>query len=76
MFFRLLMMAAGFRFGDLSSDDLPLACTWRGLPASPEELYQKGKKIIHSTRFWKGRKEAQIRQFFKEKREQTMNLVK
>ena len=73
--FSLLIKAAGMKLGDLSSGSLPLACTWRGLPASPEELYAKGKKIIHSTRFWKERKEAKIRQFFKEKREQVTNVI-
>ena len=66
--FSILVMAAGFKFGDLSSDNLPFALTWRGLPDSPGELYRKGKKVIHSTRFWKDIKEDKIREFFKEKR--------
>lgn len=72
----ILIMSAGFQLGDLSSGNLPFACKWRGLPASPEELYERGKKIIHSTRFWKDRKEAEIRHFFKEKREKTMSVTK
>ena len=66
--FSMLVMAAGFQLGDLSSGSLPMACTWRGLPASPEELYERGKKIIHSTRYWQEQKEEEIRAFFKKKR--------
>ena len=68
--FPILVKAAGMRFGDLASGSLPFACTWRGLPASPQELYGKGKKIIHSTRYWQDIKEDEIRNFFKEKRRQ------
>lgn len=66
--FSILVMAAGLQLGDLSSGNLPFGCAWKGLPASPEELYQNGKKIIHSTRYWKEMKEDEIREYFKEKR--------
>lgn len=66
--FSILVMSVGLQLGDLSSGNLPMGCTWRGLPASPEELYQRDKKIIHSTRYWKDMKEEEIRKYFKEKR--------
>lgn len=67
--FAILVTATGHRLGDLSSNSLPLGCAWKGLPASPEELYSSGKKIIHSTRFWQQMKEAEIRGWFRTKRE-------
>ena len=67
--FSLLLVATGFQLADLSEGKLPLACTWRGLPASPQELLSKGKKIIHSTRFWKEIKEKEIRNYFSNHRE-------
>ena len=66
--FSLLIKAVGFNLGDLSSGDLPFACAWRGLPASPKELYKQGKKVIHSTRYWKELNEEQIRNYFQTKR--------
>lgn len=67
-FFSMLMVSVGLGLGDLATGDYPFACTWKGLPASPEILYQANKKIIHSTRFWGEMKEDQIRKFFKDKR--------
>ncbi len=66
--FSLLVKAIGYKLKDLSNGFLPFACSWRGLPAPPEELYEKGKKIIHSTRFWDTTNEEQIRNFFQQKR--------
>ncbi len=71
--FAILARATGFRLGDLSSQGLPLGCAWKGLPASPEELYSKGKKIIHSTRFWQHMNENDIRAWFRNKRERNNN---
>jgi len=68
-FFSMLMVSTGLGLGDLASRDLPFACTWKGLPASPETLFQANKKIIHSTRFWGEMKEEEIRNFFKAKRQ-------
>lgn len=62
--FSLLARAAGFTLGDLSSGSRPMGCEWKGLPASPEELYTIGKKIIHSTRYWQEMTEEEIRDFF------------
>ncbi|HEU4472150.1 MAG TPA: glycosyltransferase family A protein [Flavisolibacter sp.] len=68
--FALLASSIGFRLGDLSSGNLPFGCAWKGLPASPARLFDSGKKIIHSTRFWENMGEEEIRAFFKRKREQ------
>lgn len=66
--FSLLFKSAGYNLGDLSSGDASFACAWKGLPASPEELYFKKKKIIHSVRKWDNMDEKDIRRFYKEKR--------
>ena len=66
--FAILIKSLGFQFGDLASGTLPFGCAWKGLPAAPEDLFEKGKKIIHSTRYWHDMKEAEIRSFFREKR--------
>jgi len=68
--FSLLVKSVGLNFGDLSSGNLPFGCAWKGLPASPRELYASGKKIIHSTRYWAHMNEADIRLYFKIKRNQ------
>jgi len=60
----LLTKLVGFKLGDLASGNLPLGTTWKGLPASPEVLHAKGKKIIHSTRSWQDMNEEQIRAYF------------
>lgn len=66
--FSLLTCAAGMHLGDLSGPDQPFGVAWRGLPASPETLHCDGRKLIHSTRFWKEQKEEDIRAFFRAKR--------
>ncbi|MEX8547250.1 MAG: glycosyltransferase [Mucilaginibacter sp.] len=66
--FGLLTKAIGFELGDLESGNLPFGVSWRSLPTSPEELYKRGKKIIHSTKIYKDLNEADIRQFFRDKR--------
>ena len=75
-FFTMLIVSVGLELGDLASGDLPFACTWRGLPASPETLYEDNKKIIHSTRFWKDIKEEEIRKYFGDKRESATRLAR
>jgi hypothetical protein len=67
-FFTLLVISAGFGVGDLATGGGPFACTWKGLPASPQVLHEANKKIIHSTRFFADMKEDDIRMFFKSKR--------
>lgn len=63
--FSLLAKVVRFDMGDLASDDLPFACAWKTLPASPEELHKNRKKVIHSTRNWENMNEQEIRQYFK-----------
>lgn len=66
--FGLLAKATGFELGNMASDNMPFACAWKGLPAAPEQLFNQGKKIIHSTRFWHNMNEAQIREYYRLKR--------
>ena len=70
--FSLLVKAVGFDLGDLSSGNLPFACAWKELPASPEKLFDEGKKVIHSTREYKNLNEADIRRFFQKVRNNAM----
>jgi hypothetical protein len=66
--FALLAKATGFRLGNMCSGNLPFGCAWKGLPAAPEELLLRQKKIIHSTRYWNNMDEEQVRDFFRTKR--------
>lgn len=66
--FSLLFKSAGYNLGDLSTGDAGFACAWKGLPAPPEELYFRKKKIIHSVRKWENMDEKDIRMFYKGKR--------
>jgi len=66
--FAILIKSIGFHFADLSSKNLPFGCAWRGLPASPQELQKRGKKIIHSTRFWQDMNEPAIRTWLRNQR--------
>ncbi len=70
-FFSMLMVAVGLGLGDLASGDNPFACTWKGLPSSPEAILKANKKIIHSTRYWGDMKEEEIRKFFRGVRQNT-----
>lgn len=64
--FSLLIKSVDMHFGDLSSGDKPFACSWKGLPDSPEHLHKNGKKIIHSVRYYNNMKEPEIRTYFKQ----------
>jgi glycosyltransferase involved in cell wall biosynthesis len=66
LMFSLLVRAIGFQLVDLSGNDLPFGIAWKGLPASPETLHQKNKKIIHSTRSWQNMGEKEIRNYFQQ----------
>lgn len=66
--FALLAKAQGFSFSSLSKPGQPFACAWRGLPASPEQLFNEGKKIIHSVKSFNTMNEQEIRFYFQEKR--------
>lgn len=69
LMFSLLSRAIDFQLIDLSGDDLPFGIAWKGLPASPETLHQRNKKIIHSTRFWQNMGEKEIRDYFHQYRQ-------
>ncbi|MEJ7911791.1 MAG: hypothetical protein WKF70_01455 [Chitinophagaceae bacterium] len=69
--FALLSLAMGFQLGDLASGNLPFGCAWKGLAAHPEELLQRNKKIIHSTRYWQNMDEEEIRSWFRARRVST-----
>ncbi len=60
--------SVGLDAADFSSSDLPCAQAWRGLPAAPDELLAKGKKVVHSVRYWGEMKEADVRAFFRLRR--------
>jgi hypothetical protein len=62
--FGLLTAAAGYRTGDFSGPDDPLAVRWLGLPAAPADLLAAGKLITHSVRSWENMGEGEIRAFF------------
>lgn len=66
--FGLLMYSTGLKHGDLATGSRPMGVRWRGLPCSPGELLAKGKKVVHSTRFYKNLSEDKIRSFFRKQR--------
>jgi hypothetical protein len=67
--YSLLCRAVSLDLVDFNIPNGPLAITWRGLPASPADLIEQGAKVVHSTRFWKNMDEAQVRTFFRARRE-------
>lgn len=67
--FSMLVKVVNFEMGDLASGDLPFGVFWQKLPASPEELVRRKKKIVHSTRGWEHMNEYEIRSYFKKIRE-------
>lgn len=73
--FGLLTKVVGLELGDLASGSLPFGVAWKGLPASPETLHRKGKKIIHSTRAWEKMGEDEIRAYFKGFRQKSKEMA-
>jgi hypothetical protein len=67
--FSLLVKASGFSLNSLSAPEGPVGCSWKDLPAAPEQLLLDGKKIIHSTRNWNDWNEQKIRNFYKANRQ-------
>jgi hypothetical protein len=66
----MLTIAAGYRIGDFSGPDDPMALKWIGLPAHPDELLARGKLVTHSVRSWQDLDQAQIRAIFAAARRQ------
>jgi hypothetical protein len=62
------VVAAGFKLGDFASGAGPMAQAWRGLPAAPETLIARGKKVVHSVHYYREMKETDVRGFFRERR--------
>lgn len=52
--FGVCLISIGLQLGEFGKkyDDLPMGVDWRTLPASPNELLQLGKSIIHSTKIF------------------------
>jgi len=69
--FGLCLFAIGYHLGEFGNkfDDLPMGVDWSGLPASPEELMELGKSIIHSTKKFQTMDEQTIRTKFRSVRE-------
>lgn len=66
--FGLLVKSLGIKMGEFNGKSFPLGVAWKGLPDSPENLFKRGKKVIHSTKNYKDLSEADIREYFKQKR--------
>jgi hypothetical protein len=63
--FPLLIRSVGLELGDLATGSLPLGLRYLGLPDAPHRLLDRGKKIVHSVRFWEDMTEAQVREAFR-----------
>ncbi len=61
----LLVRAAGFEIDDFATGSHPLGLAFRGLPMSPGELVDSGKKIVHSLKDHGGRSQADLRDEFR-----------
>ncbi|OWQ88713.1 hypothetical protein CDN99_14570 [Roseateles aquatilis] len=66
--FSLLTVRHGYMLEDFVTGDLPMGVRWRGLPDSPRNLLARGKKIVHSIKFYESMKEPEIRAFFAQER--------
>jgi hypothetical protein len=69
--FGFCLLSMGYQLGEFGNeyDDLPMGVNWIGLPASPAELLQHGKSIIHSTKSFGAMDEEAIRKEFRAARE-------
>jgi len=69
--FGLCIYSVGFHLGEFGNrfDDLPMGVNWKSLPASPEELIENGKSIIHSTKNFQAMDEMAIRAAFRAARQ-------
>jgi hypothetical protein len=71
--FGLCLYSLGYHLGEFGSrfDDLPMGVDWRVLPASPKELMELGKSIVHSTKRFEEMDEQAIRDEFRTARRRT-----
>ena len=74
--FGMLLVAAGFHAADFAGPGQPLGLAWKGLPASPKELVELDKKIVHSVKSYKHANQDQIRQEFADFRALPETLAK
>jgi hypothetical protein len=65
--FGLCLYACGMRLMDFGwrEDDLPMGVKHKGLPASPAELVERRKSIVHSTKYFGSLDEAEVRATFR-----------
>jgi hypothetical protein len=68
--FGLCLFSIGYHLGEFGNkfDDLPMGVDWKALPASPKELMELGKSIIHSTKRFETMDEHAIRMEFRSAR--------
>jgi len=68
--FGFCLLATGFHLGEFGNkfDELPMGVDWKTLPASPKELMELGKSIIHSTKRFETMNEQEIRDQFRSAR--------
>jgi glycosyltransferase involved in cell wall biosynthesis len=59
--FSLLTKSVGMNLGDFVTGSYPMCLKWRGMPTSVDKIYLLGKKVIHSTRFYKSQTEQDVR---------------
>jgi hypothetical protein len=73
--FGICLFALGFQLGEFGDkyNDLPMGVAWKSLPASPRELTQLGKSIIHSTKGFESMDEETIRREFRSARHSRVN---
>lgn len=65
--FGLCLFSIGYHLGEFGNrfDDLPMGVDWGALPATPKELMELGKSIIHSTKSFGEMDEQSIRTEFR-----------
>jgi len=64
----LLCAAAGFRMRGMVEDGEPFGVVWRGLPAPPADLLDRGFSIVHSVKDGPHGTEAELRAWFRARR--------
>jgi len=69
----LLCSACGYRLSDMPEDSNVLAINWRGLPMPLEALVSTNKKIVHSIKDSDAVVEADVRAFFRKRRQKRYN---